>query len=132
MLTVTLSGNLGRDADVRQTPNGKDVTNLSVGVTPRVKKNGDWVDAETMWFNVTVWQALPPALYSKGQTVVVSGDLTQRTYEKDGVSRTNLEISNAVIGVMTKVNKGHNEVINFADARGAATWSEAPQDDMPF
>ena len=47
-------GNLGRDPEF-QTVNGKQIARISIGVTPRVKKGGDWQDAPTLWYRVTVW-----------------------------------------------------------------------------
>lgn len=131
MITVQVTGNLGRDAEVRQTPTGKDVTNLSVGSTPRVKKNGEWMDAETIWFTVTVWQALPAELYAKGATVLVVGDLIQRSYEKDGQTKTRLEVASATVGIVNKNKAGRTEVRFEENTKAEAIWS-APLDDMPF
>lgn len=40
-------GNLARDPEF-QTVNGKQIARISIGVTPRVKKGGDWQDAPPM------------------------------------------------------------------------------------
>jgi single-strand DNA-binding protein len=131
MIVIQLTGNLGRDAEVKQLPSGKDVTSLSVGSTPRIKRNGEWQDGETMWFTVTVWQALPEIVYSKGQTVIVVGDLIQRSYEKDGVTKSRLEITNATVGIVNKTKTGGNQFEFAPKAQAEAVWS-APLDDMPF
>ena len=47
-------GNLGRDPEF-QTVNGKQIARISIGVTPRVKKGGNWQDAPTLWYRVTIW-----------------------------------------------------------------------------
>jgi len=47
-------GNLARDPEF-QTVNGKQIARISIGVTPRVKKGGDWQDAPTLWYRVTIW-----------------------------------------------------------------------------
>ena len=51
-------GNLGRDPEF-QTVNGKQIARISIGVTPRVKKGGDWQDAPTLWYRVTIWDTYP-------------------------------------------------------------------------
>ena len=132
MITIQVTGNLGRDAEVRQTPNGKDVTTLSLGSTPRLKKNGEWVDGETIWFTVTVWSALPEIVYSKGATVIAIGDLIQRSYEKDGVTKTRLEIISAQVGIAHKNKSGEITQVKFTETpKTEAMWA-APLDDMPF
>lgn len=47
-------GNLARDPE-SQMVNGKQIARISIGVTPRVKKGGDWQDAPTLWYRVTIW-----------------------------------------------------------------------------
>lgn len=131
MISIQITGNLGRDAEVKQTPTGKDVTTLSVGSTPRIKRNGEWQDGETIWFTVTVWSALPQIVYSKGATVLVYGDLIQRSYEKDGVTKSRLEITSATVGILHKSTNGVPQVKMLEQTPAEAVWA-APLDDMPF
>ena len=52
---ITIVGYLGRDPDMRYTPNGSPVTNFSVA-TSRKWKNADGSQGEeTTWFRVTTW-----------------------------------------------------------------------------
>ena len=54
---VMIIGNLGRDPEMRYTPNGRAVTEFSVAVThsARDPQTGEWADESTDWFRVTVW-----------------------------------------------------------------------------
>jgi single-strand DNA-binding protein len=92
--TLTVVGNLAADPELRFTPSGDAVANFSVASTPRVFKNNEWVDGETLWMRCAVWkeQAEGVAELTKGTRVVVTGKLKQRSYEKDGVNHTVIEM----------------------------------------
>jgi single-strand DNA-binding protein len=126
--SITISGNLGRKAEVRKTKSGIPVTTLALAHTPREKRDGEWVDGETLWFKVTVWSELPEVIYDKGARVIVSGELAQETYEKDGVTRVNIVIKNATAGIQHTVAKAAGDVSR------ETSWSQAPIDaeEMPF
>jgi len=73
---IILAGNLGRDPELRYTPSGQAVTNLSVAT------NEVWTDQQgerqerTIWWRVAVWgkQAEACSQYlSKGKQVLVEG-----------------------------------------------------------
>lgn len=94
---IQIIGNLGRDPELRYTPNGKAVTEFSVAVNQGKKdqQTGEWSD-ESDWFRVSVWgEAAKTAAekYHKGSKVLVDGRFRSREYEKDGVKRISLEIS---------------------------------------
>jgi single-strand DNA-binding protein len=98
-ITITITGNLGKPAQVRQLPSGKTITNLSVGHTPRIKQNGEWTDGETIWFSVSVWGSLPEILFTTGASIMATGTLIQRSYDKDGEKRQALQIDDAVVAL---------------------------------
>jgi len=93
---VTLVGNLTRDPELRQTPNGTSVCQLGVAVNSSYKDaTGQWVEKPN-FFDVIVWgvQGENCARYlSKGRQVAVDGRLDQRTWEaQDGTKRSKIEI----------------------------------------
>lgn len=102
MIQVIFTGNLGKDAEVKTLPSGKTITNLNVGTTPRIKRNGEWQDGETIWFQVTVWYALPEIVFCKGKTVQVIGSLTKESYEKDGVKRESFKVDATSVASVLK------------------------------
>ena len=53
---IMFIGNLGRDPEMRYTPNGKPVTQFSVAVShSKPDGQGGWVDEGTDWFRVSVF-----------------------------------------------------------------------------
>ena len=53
---IMFIGNLGRDPEMRYTPNGKPVTKFSVAVShSKPDGQGGWVDEGTDWFRVSVF-----------------------------------------------------------------------------
>jgi single-strand DNA-binding protein len=101
---ITLTGNVAAPPSLRQAA-GTAVTSFRVGATPRRydKATDAWSDGETLWFTVTAWRALAEHCASsllKGDKVVVSGRLTQRTWTADdGSARTGLEVEAASVGI---------------------------------
>jgi single-strand DNA-binding protein len=74
---VTFHGWVG--GDVRHRIH-KDVSvaTIRVAVTPRIKRDGEWVDGETVWYAVTAWRSLADHAsmsLKKGDAVFVHGRL---------------------------------------------------------
>ena len=93
--TITVSGNVTRDPELRYTTSGRGVTSMGVAVARRYQQNGEWQE-ETSFMNVTAWADLGEnvaASITKGMRVVVTGRLDQRKYtDKEGNERTTFEI----------------------------------------
>ena len=83
---VMIIGRLGRDPEMRYTPNGRPVTAFSVAVNRSwVAGDGDKRE-ETEWFNVVAWGNLAEickAHLSKNQQVYVEGRLQTRGWEDE-------------------------------------------------
>ncbi len=91
--SITLLGRLGNDPELRYTPSGKPVANLSLAVDKGFGEN-----KKAIWFRVSVWdsQAESCAKYlAKGSTVLIVGELEEpRTYQgKDGQMHASLEVT---------------------------------------
>ena len=79
MQTITISGNLGKDAEIKQTQGGDDVLSFSVAV-----KQGYGDRATSNWFRCSVWGKRGRTLQqylAKGAKVVVQGELTIGEYQ---------------------------------------------------
>jgi len=75
-LTVTLTGYVGNDVEVRKTKTGVSATNFRVGTTPRIKRGDEWVNGTTTWTTVVCYRALADnvgACVTKGDPVIVEG-----------------------------------------------------------
>lgn len=103
---ITVTGNLGTDAEFRKTPNGTPVTSFSIANTPRKNKMGVWEDQETTWFRVFVWEeeaAGTAVTFKKGDKVVVTGRFSLNRYvDKEGNDRQSLEINADSVGLVPK------------------------------
>ncbi len=97
-------GNLGRDPEMRYTPNGQAVTQFTVAVNRNYKdQSGEWKE-ETEWFRVVAWAALAERTAEylrKGRKVYVEGRLQTRSWEgQDGQKHYTTElIANTVTGL---------------------------------
>lgn len=93
---VILIGRLGRDPEVRYTPDGAAVANFSIATSD------EWTDKasgerkeRTEWHRIVAWRKLGEICgeyLSKGRQVYVEGKLQTRSWEKDGVTRYSTEI----------------------------------------
>ncbi len=71
--SVTLLGNVGKDAELRTTPNGNSVADFSLATNDRYND-------ETTWWKVTMWGKMAEALaphIKKGIKVLVRGTMTK-------------------------------------------------------
>ena len=142
-------GNLGRDPEMRYTPNGRPVTEFSVAVNQSTKnqQTNEWVEA-TDWFRVTVWgdrAERTAEQLRKGNRVFVEGRFRTREFEtKDGQKRISLEITaDNVVSLEARVRDEEGGSFNApsggfggGDAPVRPTRSSAPSDDdlddLPF
>src|SRR5215467_7156267 len=95
--SITISGNITRDPEIRYTPSG--VSKLTFGVAVnrswRNQQSQEW-EEQTSFFNVVAWRQLAENAGSslqKGSRVTVTGRLEQRSWETEqGEKRSVTEI----------------------------------------
>ena len=133
MNKVIIIGRLGRDPELKYTPSGQPVCNISVASDESYKdKDGKKVEL-TEWHRVQLWrhQAEFAGKYlSKGRLVLVEGKLQTRKWEdKDGVTRYITEIIARSIQALDSKRDGGGGVPDPSD-------QDAPpshvMDDAPF
>lgn len=125
---VFIIGNLGKDPEMRFTPEGNPVTSINVATSRRYKDK-----EETTWFRVTVWGKQAENVnqfLQKGSKVLVEGRLVPDTnggprvfQKKDGTWAASYEVT--------------AESVRFLSAKGETSGSssdvdEAGDDDIPF
>ena len=117
--TITVVGHLGKDPEVKFLNNGDAMVGVSVAVTPRVKKDNEWVDGTTTWYRVATFgpagEALAEAAH-KGDRVIVTGQFSMYVYEKDGVEKSIPEIKFATVGIVPKPQRKEAPREQTADA----------------
>ena len=138
---IIIVGYLGRDSELRYTPQGTAVCNFSVATTERRKdRSGEFQDVTT-WFNVSLWgnRAETAGQYlTKGKLVYIEGRLTQREYQdRDGNTRTSLDVNATelqFIGPRGEEAAAPREERQFKAAAQPAEDISAPinDDDIPF
>lgn len=94
---VILIGNLGRDPEVRYTPSGAAVCNVTIATSRKWKgKDGGEGGEETEWHRVVFYDRLAEIAgeyLKKGRSVYVEGRLKTRKWaDKDGVERYTTEV----------------------------------------
>ena len=91
MNKVIVIGNVGRDPEMRYTPNGNGVTSFSVASNRRYTTSSGEQREETEWFNVSAWGRLSELCNQylvKGKQVYLEGTLRSQSWEgQDGQRR---------------------------------------------
>jgi single-strand DNA-binding protein len=95
--SITISGNITREPEMRYTPSGVSKVTFGVAVNRswRNQNTQEW-EEQTSFFNVVAWRQLAEnasSTLTKGSRVVVSGRLEQRSWETEqGEKRSIVEI----------------------------------------
>ena len=103
--TITITGNLVDDPELRFTPAGQPVASFRIASTPRYRDNatGEWKDGDTLFLTCQVWRQAAENVaetLQKGMRAIVTGRLRQRSYEtQEGEKRTVYELQADEVGV---------------------------------
>lgn len=87
---VTLIGNLGKDPELRHTPQGDPVVSFTLATNHRSKQGNDFVDA-VEWHNIIAWQGQAETLakyVKKGSPLMVSGRLQTKYWDDKETGKT--------------------------------------------
>ncbi len=92
---VILMGNLTRDPETRQTPNGQSVTNFALAVNRTWKGQDGQTQEQVSFIDCVAWGKTGEVIaqyMQKGRPILVSGRLDQRSWEQDGQKRSKVEV----------------------------------------
>lgn len=136
---ITIVGYLGRDPELRYTPQGTPVCDFSIATTERRKdKSGEFHD-QTTWFRVSFWGKLAEVAnqyLAKGRQAYIEGRLTQREWQdRDGNQRTSLEVNGTdlqFIGSRSDEMGGGSSRSDFQPRDEPAKDGGVTEDDVPF
>lgn len=143
MNRVILLGNLVKDIEYKQTPNGVAVATFTVAVRRRVKNAQGNYDAD--FINCVAWRHTADFLrkyFSKGQAVAVVGQIQTRSYEDNNGNKryvTEVLVDEAEFagGKAERANKPEDDVVRytpedlFGDEIGAGVCS-VDDAELPF
>lgn len=122
---VILMGNLTRDPEVRQTPNGQSVCNFSLALNRSYKGgDGEWQEV-TDYVDVIAWGPLGERVaqyVTKGRPVLVNGRLQSSSWEQDGKKRTKVEVNAQDVTFLGGRGEGGSD----APAASSSSSSSAP------
>lgn len=137
---ILITGNLGRDPEMRFTPSGQAVTSFSVAVNETYTNNNGEKIKKTIWFRVTAWgkQAEICNQYlKKGSMVLVEGRMNADPAtggpkiwtKQDGTAGSSFEVTAQTVRFLS--SRGDNEGAPVAGG-GMEIAELPPEDDIPF
>jgi len=140
---IILVGNLGRDPELRYTPQGTPVCSFSLATNERRKDRNTGENNDiTTWFRVTLWgrQAETASQYlTRGRPVYIEGRLRVEEWtDRDGKPRHTLEVHATdmqFIGGGGRSDEAVAPPARAAAAAGTEAMPPAPElsdDDVPF
>lgn len=135
---IILVGNLGRDPELRYTPQGTPVCSFTLATNERRKdKTGEMQD-HTTWFRVTLWgrQAEAASQYlAKGRSVYIEGRLRVEEWtDRDGKARHTLEVHATDMQFIggNRQDEGERPREEAKAATAGADEGDLADDDIPF
>lgn len=139
--TITISGNVTRDPELRYLNGGSPAAMFSIAVNRRWqnKSTQEW-EEQVSFFDVCAYGSLAENVaesITKGNRVIVSGRLEQRSWEKDGEKKSKVEV---VADEVAPSLRWATASITKTEFKGDAKSSppkrrgghEVPADDEPF
>ena len=136
---IILVGNLGRDPELRYTPQGTPVCSFTMATNERRKDRAGETQDVTTWFKITLWgrQAETASQYlTKGRPVYIEGRLRVEEWtDRDGRQRHTLEVQATDMQFIG----GRGEEVSAARTEASATSgstetsaADISDDDIPF
>ena len=98
--SITLAGNVGTDVEFNS-GEGWAFARFRLATTPRFRRNGEWVDGETTWVNVSISGRSAEnvrASVAKGDPLIVVGRLRTHTWDSEGVKHDRLVVEATAVG----------------------------------
>lgn len=127
---IMMIGNLGRDPELRYTPQGTPVCDLSVAVSRRIKTENEIENEHTTWYRVTCWRRLAEiaAQYlTKGNPVYVEGTLSVDEWvDREGKIRFTLKVDANELHLLGRATQPDSQPMPQPEVNVANTMSKAP------
>lgn len=130
MNSITVAGNIGKDAELRHTPSGDAVLQFSVA-------DNQGRDKQTLWWRCSLWGKRASALaeyVTRGQQVTVVGTVSEREWtDRDGMARKSMEVRVTEIALQGGRRDEQPRPAQRQESRPASAQQNVdPDDDIPF
>ena len=146
---IIVVGNLGRDPELRYTPQGTAVCDFSIATNEKKRDKAGEMQDVTTWFRITSWNKLAEnasKYLAKGRPVYVEGRLRVEEWtDRDGKTRFNLEVNATDIQFLgggnnentsggSSSNNEYSQANEFeaGDSAAAGNTVAPSDDDIPF
>jgi single-strand DNA-binding protein len=145
---IIVIGNLGRDPELRYTPQGDAVCDFSIATNEKKRDKAGELQDVTTWFKITLWgrKAETASKYlTKGKSVYVEGRLQIEEWtDRDGNKRFTLVVQGNDMQFIGGDNRGEDSSAdsssensfsrsNDSEQRDSSTPAVSPtDDDIPF
>ncbi|MBI4852109.1 MAG: single-stranded DNA-binding protein [Acidobacteria bacterium] len=130
---IIIVGNLGRDPELKYTPQGQQVCEFSVATNEKRKDNNGEMKDETTWFRVSFWGKLAEVAskyLAKGRQVYIEGRLRAREWtDKEGKTHTSLEVFGSELKLLG--SRGEDSMASAAVSNATTTNRSTPKSSAP-
>ena len=120
---VILLGNLGKDPELKYTPQGTPVAKFSLATNDRFKdKDGNWQD-RTEWHNITAWARtaeIAGEYLKKGSKVYIEGSLRTHSWDDKQTNQKKYMTEIIVNDLVLLGGRGEGAEASGGHARAAA------------
>lgn len=122
---IQLIGYVGREPDLRYTPQGKAVTRFSLAVSRRSRDTSGERFETTQWFSIVAWERLAEICAEYVQTgsqIYLEGRVESRSFtDRDGHSRTSWEV---IASDLQLLGRSASSTTRLRDERGLDAASD--------
>lgn len=130
---IAIVGYLGRDPELRYTPQGTPVCNFSVATTEKRKNSAGELQEITTWFQVAFFGRQAEVIkeyMSKGSQVWLQGSLTLNQWtDKEGATRGSLEVRGSDIKFLSPAGE---KATAATAAIATAPPADTSEEEIPF
>ena len=127
-------GNLGKDVDLRYTPDGVPVASFSVATSEHWTDKNGAPQERTTWFKVTTWNKLADncaQFLHKGSKVMVIGRIATSAWTNQaGEPQATLELTASTVKFLSPKGEGENGGNNRSQQAGHP--STIDEEEVPF
>ena len=141
---VILIGHLGKDPDVRNTPQGTSVANFSIATSEKWSDRNGQKHEKTEWHHIVAWNKVAELCQQylrKGSPVYIEGKITTRQWDdQNGNKRYKTEIvANQIIFLAQNHGQNQQGASHGFEDKNYQTPQEKldvppppPENDLPF